>query len=56
MAVRQLRHSKEEFARRGDEIYESHVKQTVEEGNHGMIMAIDNKVTTSSPELEKGIS
>lgn len=41
MAVRQPRYSKEEFARRGDEIYESHVRQGVEEGNHGKIVAID---------------
>ena len=41
MAVRQPRYSKEEFARRGDEIYESQVRQRVEEGNHGKIVAID---------------
>jgi hypothetical protein len=41
MAVQQPRHSKEEFARRGNEIYESHVRQQVEEGNHGKIVAID---------------
>lgn len=41
MTVRQPRYSKEEFARRGDEIYESHVRQQVEEGNHGRIVAID---------------
>ena len=41
MAVRQPRYSKEEFARRGDEIYESQVRQHVEEGNHGKIVAID---------------
>jgi peptide subunit release factor RF-3 len=41
MAVRQPRYSKEEFARRGDEIYESHVRQSVEEGNYGKIVAID---------------
>ena len=38
---RQPRYSKEEFARRGDEIYESQVRQQVEEGNHGKIVAID---------------
>jgi hypothetical protein len=38
---RQPRYSKEEFARRGDEIYESQVRQQVEEGNHGRIVAID---------------
>jgi hypothetical protein len=41
MAVRQPRYSKEEFARRGDEIYESQIRQQVEEGNHGKIVAID---------------
>ena len=41
MIVRQPRYSKEEFARRGDEIYESQVRQQVEEGNHGKIVAID---------------
>jgi hypothetical protein len=41
MTVRQPRYPKEEFARRGDEIYESHVRSQVEEGNHGRIAAID---------------
>lgn len=41
MVVRQPRYSKEEFARRGDEIYESQVRPQVEEGNHGKIVAID---------------
>jgi hypothetical protein len=41
MTVRQPRYSKEEFARRGDEIYESQVRQRVEEGNYGKIVAID---------------
>jgi len=41
MAVRQPRYSKEEFARRGDEIYEAQVRPQVEEGNHGKIVAID---------------
>lgn len=41
MAVRQPRYSKEEFARRGDEIYESQVRPQVEEGNYGKIVAID---------------
>jgi hypothetical protein len=35
------RYSKEEFARRGDEIYESQVRQQVEADNHGKIVAID---------------
>ena len=41
MTVQQLRYSKEEFARRGNEIYESQVRSQVEEGNHGKIVAID---------------
>lgn len=43
MAVRQPRYSKEEFARRGDEIYESQIRPQVEAGNHGKIVAIDLK-------------
>jgi hypothetical protein len=41
MTVRQPRYSKEEFARRGDEIYESRVRPQVEAGNYGKIVAID---------------
>jgi hypothetical protein len=41
MAVRQPRYSKEEFAQRGNEIYESQIRSQVEEGNHGKIVAID---------------
>jgi allantoicase len=41
MTVRQPRYSKEEFARRGNEIYEFQVRPQVEEGNHGKIVAID---------------
>lgn len=41
MAVRQPRYPKEEYARRGNEIYESQVRSQVEEGNHGKIVAID---------------
>ena len=41
MTVRYPRYSKEEFARRGDEIYESQVRSQVETGNHGKIVAID---------------
>ncbi len=40
MTVSQLRYSKEEFARRRKEIYETQVRPQVEEGNHGKIMAI----------------
>lgn len=41
MAVRKRRYSKEEMARRGQEIYESEVRQQVEAGNEGKIVAID---------------
>ena len=41
MTVRQPRYSKEEFARRGREVYESQVRSQIEEGNHGKIVAID---------------
>jgi hypothetical protein len=41
MAVRQPRYSKEEFARRGDELYETQVRPQVEADNHGKIVAID---------------
>jgi hypothetical protein len=40
-AQRQPRYSKEEFAQRGDALYESEIRQQVEEGNHGKIVAID---------------
>ena len=41
MAVRQRRYSKEELARRGQELYESGIRQKVESGNVGRIVAID---------------
>ncbi|NBD18208.1 MAG: hypothetical protein GVY04_19350 [Cyanobacteria bacterium] len=41
MTGRQPRYSKEEYARRGDEIYESQVRPQVEAGNYGKIVAID---------------
>lgn len=41
MAVRQPRYSKEEFARRGHEIYDSQVRSQVEADHHGRIVAID---------------
>jgi hypothetical protein len=41
MAVRQPHYSKEEFARRGDELYETQVRPQVEEDNQGKIVAID---------------
>ena len=41
MKVRKPRYSKEEFARRGQTIYEQQVRAQVEEGNSGRIVAID---------------
>jgi len=41
MAVRQRRYSKEELARRGQELYEANIRQQVESGNTGKIEAID---------------
>lgn len=41
MTVGELKYSKEEFARRGNEIYETQIRSQVEEGNHGKIIAID---------------
>jgi hypothetical protein len=51
MTVRQPRDSKEEFARRGNEIYQSQVRPQVEEGNYGKIVAID--IETGAFELAK---
>jgi hypothetical protein len=53
MVVRQPRYSKEEFARRGNEIYETQVRQHVEEGNHGKIVAID--IETGAYELAEDL-
>ena len=41
MAVRQPRYSKEEFAKRGDKIYESQIRSQIEADNQGKIVAID---------------
>ena len=51
MTVRQPRYSKEEFTRRGNEIYQSQVRPQVEEGNYGKIVAID--IETGAFELAK---
>jgi len=40
MATRQPRYSKEEFAQRGNQIYQNEIRQKVEAGNHGKIVAI----------------
>ena len=41
MAARQPRYSKEEFARRGTELYEQKIRPQVEADNHGRIVTID---------------
>ena len=41
MAIRQPRYSKEEFAQRGNALYEAQIRSQVEEGNRGKIVAID---------------
>jgi hypothetical protein len=41
MTVRQPRYSKEEFAQRGDYIYETQIKPQVGADNNGKIVAID---------------
>lgn len=41
MSVLQPRYSKEEFARRGDDIYEQNIRPSVDAGNEGKYVAID---------------
>ena len=41
MTVRQPRYSKEEFAQRGNALYEAQIRSQVEEGNQGKIVAIN---------------
>ena len=41
MTVRKPRYPKEEFARRGTELYEQQIRPVVEQGNRGRIVAID---------------
>lgn len=40
MIVQKVRNCTEEFARRGNEIHESHVRPQVAQGNHGKILII----------------
>ncbi len=51
MTVKSFRYSKEEFARRGNGIYESQVRPKIEAGNRGKIVAID--IETGAFELAK---
>jgi hypothetical protein len=39
--IQELLHDKEEFARRGEEIYDTQIRPQVEENNYGRIVAID---------------
>ncbi len=48
MAIRQRRYSKEELAHRGQELYESSIRQKVEAGNDGKIVAIDSNCAIKS--------
>jgi hypothetical protein len=41
MSARQPRYSKEEFAQRGDLIYQTQIRPQIEPNNHGKIVAID---------------
>jgi len=41
MTIRQPRYSKEEFAKKGDELYHSLIRPQVEQKNYGRIVAID---------------
>jgi hypothetical protein len=41
MKTRQPHYSIEEHARRGDDLYQQHIRAHVEAGNHGKIVAID---------------
>ena len=50
MAVSQPRYSKEEFARRGDEIYERDLRPHVEAGNEGKFIVID--IETGAYEID----
>jgi len=41
MSVHQPRYSKEEFAQRGNALYENQIREQIEAGNKGKIVAID---------------
>ncbi len=47
----QPRYSKEEFARRGDDIYERDLRPLVEDGNQGKFVAVD--IETGAFELDE---
>lgn len=41
ISTSKLKYEKEEFVRRGEAIYESQVREQVEKGNRGKVVAID---------------
>jgi hypothetical protein len=51
LAIQPLRYSKEEFAQRGNEIYQTQIRSQVETENHGKIVAID--IDTGAFEMAK---
>lgn len=51
MAVKHPRYSKEEFAQRGDDLYENQIKSQIEAGNNGKVVAID--LETGDFEVDK---
>jgi hypothetical protein len=53
MSVRQRRYSKEVLAQRGQELYESGIRQQVEAGNDGKIVAID--IETGDFEVDEDV-
>jgi hypothetical protein len=53
MAVRQRRYRKEELAQRGQALYESGIRQQVETGNEGKILAID--IETGEFEVDENV-
>ena len=53
MTVRRPWYGKEEFARRGTEISERHIRPQVEAGNHGKIITID--VETGAYEMAEDV-
>lgn len=50
ITVRRPQYSKEEVARRGNEIYERQIRPQIEAGNHSKIVAID--IETGAHERE----
>jgi hypothetical protein len=53
MAIRQRRYSKEELAQRGQALYNSSIRQQVEAGNDGKIVAID--IETGAFEVDENV-